>query len=94
MKKIKFSKLEINDSFKVLNGKGSPGESMQPHLSDQDAFLMVSEGSILFDLDGTSNYLAKDDCISIPKNKVHSFKVVDPCNVLLTLDIDAKIQFV
>jgi len=94
MKKIKFSKLETNESFKVLRGEGRSGEIMQPHLSNKDAFILVSKGSVLFKLDGADNYLAKDDCIHIPKNLVHSFKVIDPCEVLLTLDAEAKIQFV
>lgn len=94
MKKIKFSAIEKNDSFKVLRAIGTIEEQMPPHLSDRSAFLMIAKGAIQFNLDGNGSYLKKDDCISIPKDKVHSFEVVEPCEVLLTLDAEANIRFV
>ena len=67
---------------------------MPPHLSDRSAFLMIEKGAIQFNLDGEGSFLKKNDTISIPKDKVHSFEVIEPCEVILTLDAEAKIQFV
>ena len=93
MKNIKFSTLEKNNSFKVLIGKGRKGEAMKSHQADKDAFLMVQEGEILFNLDDEKNYLNQGSCISIPMNTAHSFEVLEDCEVSLTLDVNAKLLF-
>jgi len=94
MNKLKFSKVEMNESFKMLLGSGEQGDIMQPHISNKDAYLMVTEGTIQFSIEGKISIIGKHEGIPIPKDKVHSFKVIDSCHLLLTLDANAQVQFV
>lgn len=94
MSKFKFSVVTKNESFKVLIGKGEPGDRMQAHLSDKDAFLLVIAGKIAFRLGDAYRQLGAGDHIQIAAGNIHSFGVLVNCELQLILDSKAKISFV
>ncbi len=94
MSKFKFSVVTKNESFKVLIGKGEPGDRMQAHLSDKDAFLLVIAGKIAFRLGDAYRQLGTGDHIQIAAGSIHSFDVLANCELQLILDSKAKISFV
>ncbi len=94
MQKVKFTKVEANNSFKVIMTNALAGEGMPPHIADKDAYLHVISGSITFTLDGSLSMISAGSGISIPKTQQHSFVIVDPGQIMLTMDINAKLTFV
>ncbi len=93
MKKVSFSPLHINDSFKTLVANPEKDATMKPHYSDKDAVFLVINGKIEFLLGDISQVLCANDSIQIPKTVKHSFRVLESGRCLLILDSKAKITF-
>lgn len=93
MKKVSFSPLHKNDSFKILVANPEKGAVMLPHYSDKEAVFLVVTGKVEFLLGGSSQVLCANDSISIPKTIKHSFTVLEQGKCLLALDSKAKITF-
>ncbi len=93
MKKVTFSLLHINDSFKILESNPSVGEIMPPHTSNKDAVFFVLVGKVAFLLGDEMSELHANDSIHIPKKTKHSFEVLEDGKCILILDSNAKIVF-
>lgn len=93
MQNIKFTPIEKNESFKIMLANGLTNEGMNTHISDKDAYLYVLAGSIQFTLGDGGFLVGPEEGISIPKGVAHSFLVIAPCTVMLTLDIHAQLSF-
>lgn len=84
MNLIKFTIIEKNASFRVLQALNLEKESVMPsHKTDKEALLMVSNGSLIFEINGEENILNHHDFIKIPKGVVHSLTVIESCDLTL-----------
>ncbi len=94
MQKVKFTAIEQNESFKVLMADAVPGDKMQTHIADKDAYLHVISGAIQFNLDGSIHEVDRSHGMHIPAGHPHSFEVTQSSQLTLTLDSNVKLKFV
>ena len=81
--KIKSQQVYKEERFHVMQLQLKRDEVLKPHHATTDAFLLVVEGAIVFNLHGENFYLRKGDMLSFKKNETHSVQALEDSMVLL-----------
>jgi len=82
-----------NDTFKVLEIVGNPGDVLASHQVDHDAVLHIMSGSIIYREGSSITTLADFKIHSIKKKQVHSLEFIEKSKLLLFLFPNSKIKF-
>ena len=81
--KIKFLQVYKEDRFHVMQLQIKKGELLKTHHSTTDAFLLVVEGVIIFNIDGENLHLQKGDMLDFKKNEKHFVQALEDSIVLI-----------
>ena len=81
--KIKKQSLYKSEPFEVMLLTIAEDETLKPHTSKTDAFILVIEGDIIFTLEGVDFNLHKDDLFQFKANQLHAVKALTDAALLL-----------
>ncbi|HVX28622.1 MAG TPA: cupin domain-containing protein [Parafilimonas sp.] len=81
--KIKWQQLYKNEKFHVMQLQIKKDELLKPHHATTDAFLVVVEGEINFNMHDENIHLHKGDVLSFEKYITHSVKAVEDSILLI-----------
>ena len=81
--KIKKQSLYKSEPFEVILLTIAKDEVLKPHTSKTDAFIMVTEGDVIFTLEGSDFNLHKDDLFQFKANQLHAVKALTDAALLL-----------
>lgn len=65
------SQLE-NEGYSVFSWQDSPGAYYSPHSHDHDEYIVVVEGTIVFEIDRQRYRLDGGDALVLPANTIHA----------------------
>lgn len=81
--KIRKQSLYKSEPFEVMFLTIAKDEVLKPHTSTTDAFIILTEGDILFTLEGVDFNLHKDDLFQFKANQLHAVKALTDAAFLL-----------
>ncbi len=81
--KIKSQQVYKNEQFHVMQLQIKKDELLKPHHAITDAFLVVIEGAIVFNIHDENIHLQKGDMLSFEKYVTHSVKAVEDSILLI-----------
>lgn|SRR5690606_3896175 len=81
-------------TYKVLEVAGLPGMVMPHHHSTGEAIVMVKKGEALLKMSDDEHRLGKDSVFIIPAKKEHSLTILKEFKAVVTMAVDAEIQFI
>lgn len=81
--KIKKQALYKSEPFEVMLLTIVKDEILKPHTSKTDAFILVTEGNVIFTLEGVDFNLHKDDLFQFKANQLHAVKALTDAALLL-----------
>lgn len=81
--KIKSQQVYKNEQFHVMQLQIKKDELLKPHHAIADAFLVVIEGAIVFNIHDENIHLQKGDMLSFEKYVTHSVKAVEDSILLI-----------
>ena len=81
--KIKLQQVFKDDRFHVMLINIKKDEVLKPHHATTDAFLIVTEGEIVFTINEADTTLKKGDMISFRAYETHSVKALQDATFLL-----------
>lgn len=81
--KIKKQSLYKSEPFEVMLLTIAKDEILKPHTSKTDAFILVTEGDVMFSLEGVDFNLHKDDLFQFKANQLHAVKALTDASLLL-----------
>ena len=80
---ISKQQLYKEERFHILLLQMKEGELLKPHTSTTDAFLLVTEGSILFIIEEKENRLNKGDIFTFKAGEKHAVQALTDASFLL-----------
>ena len=81
--KIKLQQVYKNEQFHVMRLQIKKDELLKPHHANTDAFLLVIEGAIIFNMHDKNVHLQKGDMLSFEKYVIHSVKAEEDSMLLI-----------
>lgn len=90
----KLTTLQTGNTFKVYEVTGSAGLEMPLHYATGEAVVVVQEGSAVLTMDGTEHRLEAGSFFIIPARKNHHLELKTRFKALVTMGVDADIEFV
>jgi quercetin dioxygenase-like cupin family protein len=81
--KIKPQQVYKNGQFQVMQLQIKKDELLKPHYATTDAFLVVINGSIIFNMQDENIHLQKGDMLSFEKYVTHSVQAAEDSMLLI-----------
>ena len=81
---LKTSLLVNNETGKVILISLEKDAILKKHVSDTDAYILIVEGEIIFEINGEKHNMVEGDLFSFKKNEVHELTAVKNSKVILS----------
>jgi len=91
--KIKIEVLISSPTLKVLKLNGNVGDTLDKHQVNQEAVLIVNQGSLVYSEETRQQQLVKGNCMLIPADTLHAVECTELTNFFIVLPSQTKMKF-
>jgi quercetin dioxygenase-like cupin family protein len=89
----KMTRLDLGNTFKVLQVTGSAGMNMPEHVSTKEAVIIVQQGTAIIKLKGIDHVLELNKSFVVPAGQKHELKITEDFQAVVIMEKESEIKF-
>ena len=90
----KMIRLELGNTFKVLQVTGSAGMNMPEHVSTKEAVIIIQKGQAILKLKGIDHVLELNKSFVVPAGQKHELQITEDFQAVVIMEIESEIKFI
>lgn len=90
----KMIRLELGNTFKILQVTGSAGMNMPEHISTKEAVIIVQKGRAILKMKGNNHELKLNESLIIPAGEKHELQIIEDFQSIVIMESGSEIKFI
>ena len=90
----KMIRLELGNTFKILQVTGSAGMNMPEHISTKEAVIIVQKGRAILKMKGNNHELKLNESLIIPAEEKHELQIIEDFQSIVIMESGSEIKFI
>lgn len=90
----KMIRLELGNTFKVLQVTGIAGMNMPEHISTKEAVIIVQKGTAILKMKGINHALKLNESFIVPAGEKHELQITENFQAIVIMESDSEIIFI
>ncbi len=90
----KMIRLELGNTFKVLQVTGIAGMNMPEHISTKEAVIIVQKGTAILKMEGINHALKLNESFIVPAGQKHELQITTDFQSVVIMEKDSEIKFI
>lgn len=90
----KMIRLELGNTFKVLQVTGIAGMNMPEHISTKEAVIIVQKGTAMLKMNGIDHVVKLNESFIVPAGEKHALHLTEDFQAVVIMECNSEIKFI